>query len=189
MRTSHVLGYVGLVALAVATYSVTTRAVGLARQTRPSPDRVQLTDTERRAPRAPGHAALGNEAPFVRNGVSTNDVKVVDVTAGQGGIIVEAAAVLSNGIEDRRFVWELTVRPRGEQVPARWERYDRQIGLSRRGSVVKPTFTEGVELPPGEYDVAIAIQEVPPGGVKTLDDPKVAESMTMASDSRAVRVP
>ena len=69
------------------------------------------------------------------------------------------------------------------------KRYDEQVALSRQGSVELSTFRESIQLTPGEYYVTLAIQEVPPNGVRSVDDPQLSKSMIMAQDVKKFIVP
>ncbi len=196
MRKSSIVGYLGLAVLSVATFRVTNYALSGVLRAQPPGQSGQKADAA--VPRYSSDTrhrdALDKGGPDVfaadvlRKGWAAGRVEVTGLAEVPGGIAVEAAAKLSNGIEDRRFVWAFTVRSRDGSETIWKQRYDQQIGLSRVGTIARPTFREAVALPPGEYLVSVSIQEVPPVGVKALDDPDLAKSMTMTGDDQYIIV-
>ena len=201
MRKLRYIDYLSLAFLSFATWAVTSwaldkphrskRVAASSQVTKAAPTRISvvkhsvegINEAKFNASEA-SRAAIGAEA-----GKAKSRLRISSVFPCDGGVTLEAAAELKNGIRDRHFVWLLTVYPRSVMKVIHVKRYDEQVALSRQGSVELPTFRESIQLLPGEYYVTLAIQEVPPNGVRSVDDPQLSKSMIMAQDVKKFIVP
>lgn len=194
MRFSSFCGYLGLAGLSVSTFVLTNQAISGAQRVRAAKQTAREADVAvpSYSSYTPSRDTSKRVAPpvyateVVRDGWSAGSLEVTRLSEVPGGVAVEAAGALSNGIEDRQFVWTLTALSRDGSRTILKRRYDHQVGLSRVGTIERLTFHETVELPPGEYFVAVSIQEVPPAGLQALDDPAMAKSMTMTGDGQYI---
>lgn len=198
MRRGERFGYLALLLLVVGTWAGTSFTIGtrreaqaLARTTSGVDARETITDvTEGSGGRASSPGPQDRRRLVSVNHPSASaSLQIVEVEEGEGGFIIKAQAHLTNSMDDRFFVWTLAVQPRAADQELRQLRYDDQIGLSRRGSSIDPTFEEGMPLPAGDYTVGVSLHEVPPAGVETLNDPDTAEAFILAADFKNISIP
>jgi hypothetical protein len=192
MRKSQIAGAAGLVVLGVVAFTASSYVIQGAPF--PGPRRVadapvpQGKDVEVPQDVAAKLGSRDQERTVLKPGVAKSSLRIVDVIDAGGGVVVEAEAVLNNGIEDRAFIWILAVTSEDNPEFSLRQRYDHQVALSRRGTILEPTFREAVPLPPGDYTVMLSVVEVPHNGLQALDDPEAAASWAMAHDGRQISV-
>jgi hypothetical protein len=194
MRSAHVIGCLGLAALGVATYLTTDSILKSSARANPPGPAPQAAPIK--PPKYSSHSNLRSPddpppivaTEVIKKNAFASSVDIVRLDAVANGVEVEAEAVLSNGMEDQRFVWAIAVYDGDRSERLLEHRYDHQVGLSRVGTILRPTFREAIPLPPGEFHVVVSIVEVPGGNLRWLDNPEIAESMQLAGDGRDVMV-
>lgn len=119
---------------------------------------------------------------------ATYSVGIEHLESTHDHIDVSAILDLRNSARTMNFIWKLDVTTQEERLPVFSHTYGNQVGSSRKGTHIRPTFTERIPMLPGDYCVTVSILEVPFLGVDALSDDTVARRNLLASDTGKVSI-
>lgn len=180
---SCVLAALGVTSFLTASYVVDAKVV-------PPSEPTQVTIIESAAPTGAPANDPGNIITLTSDQYpsATSSVRIKHLESTPGQIDVSAVFDLRNSARSRNFIWKLDVTTQGERLPVFSHTYGNQIGSSRKGTHIRPTFTERIPMLPGDYCVTVSILEVPFLGVDALSDDTVARRNLLASDTGKVSI-